>query len=449
MTSTPPEAIYFRGETRTPESPQPIHFTEPSTIPVLQNQMDPTFNNTDTHGYAQNADQAEQNQLPLDGQKSIHDFNLNAYMNNAMAEEQKLDAMSGAYQADADNQGASLDMGTPQAENQDTSSSNIHDVPSATTAATLPTDSDPNATHANHQSSVQADPPSLIDQPPKSPSEKSFHSSGPSQSASASPEPQSLENGTGADAAPQEAAQEDLSPTQSNSNLPQGDDNEGVDYQALLDTITSSTSTAPPASGVLAATTMSPIDPPPSESAFQPPPVAGLPPRPPPQETPMMHPNYTPGEDIRAYHQPHNANPTANYATQNGNKTFRANSTTASHASLAAAAATGAGANGLPPPPTASFQTAQQPTEQQFQNPRKRTARQRDGKEDSDAPGADDEDIPWGPETQEVYDEFLKEERVYVTEGLWDRFPPGSRLFIGMSYCDWKFADEKRDLLLF
>jgi hypothetical protein len=32
---------------------------------------------------------------------------------------------------------------------------------------------------------------------------------------------------------------------------------------------------------------------------------------------------------------------------------------------------------------------------------------------------------------QKKYDEFLHDERVYVTEGLWDRFPPGSRLFVG------------------
>jgi hypothetical protein len=42
-----------------------------------------------------------------------------------------------------------------------------------------------------------------------------------------------------------------------------------------------------------------------------------------------------------------------------------------------------------------------------------------------------DEDTPWGPEVQKKYDEFLRDERVYVTEGLWDRFPYGSRLFVG------------------
>lgn len=50
MTSSPPdEAIHFRGKTLTPESPRPLHIPEPSNIPVLENQMDPVFNDTSTY----------------------------------------------------------------------------------------------------------------------------------------------------------------------------------------------------------------------------------------------------------------------------------------------------------------------------------------------------------------------------------------------------------------
>jgi hypothetical protein len=42
-----------------------------------------------------------------------------------------------------------------------------------------------------------------------------------------------------------------------------------------------------------------------------------------------------------------------------------------------------------------------------------------------------DADVRWGPDVQKKYDTFLAEERNYVTEGQWDRFPNGSRLFIG------------------
>ncbi|KAK6593783.1 RNA recognition domain-containing protein [Botrytis cinerea] len=45
--------------------------------------------------------------------------------------------------------------------------------------------------------------------------------------------------------------------------------------------------------------------------------------------------------------------------------------------------------------------------------------------------GHDNDDRPWGPTVQKKYDEFLDRERTYVTEGLWERFPKGSRLFIG------------------
>ena len=41
------------------------------------------------------------------------------------------------------------------------------------------------------------------------------------------------------------------------------------------------------------------------------------------------------------------------------------------------------------------------------------------------------EDVPWAPEVQRLYDEFIQEERRYVNEGRWDLFPAGSRLFVG------------------
>ncbi|KAF3893019.1 putative RNA-binding protein (Nab3) [Trichophyton interdigitale] len=45
--------------------------------------------------------------------------------------------------------------------------------------------------------------------------------------------------------------------------------------------------------------------------------------------------------------------------------------------------------------------------------------------------GDPQEDTPWGPDIQKKYDDFLRDERIYVTEAHWDRFPAGSRLFIG------------------
>lgn len=45
----------------------------------------------------------------------------------------------------------------------------------------------------------------------------------------------------------------------------------------------------------------------------------------------------------------------------------------------------------------------------------------------------DGENVPWDKETQRKYDAFLDDERNHVLEGRWDRFPNGSRLFIGLS----------------
>ena len=44
---------------------------------------------------------------------------------------------------------------------------------------------------------------------------------------------------------------------------------------------------------------------------------------------------------------------------------------------------------------------------------------------------ADGENDHWDRDTQRKYDDFLADERRYVLEGQWDKFPSGSRLFLG------------------
>ncbi|RDW73788.1 hypothetical protein BP5796_07230 [Coleophoma crateriformis] len=87
--------------------------------------------------------------------------------------------------------------------------------------------------------------------------------------------------------------------------------------------------------------------------------------------------------------------------------------------------------SGLPPPPTASFRSPPLSAPPHF-SPALPTSGQdnpRQSVETSD--GRDDADKRWSPSVQKIYDKFLSEERGYVAEGLWDRFPNGSRLFIG------------------
>ncbi|RKF64360.1 putative RNA-binding protein C3H8.09c [Erysiphe neolycopersici] len=104
--------------------------------------------------------------------------------------------------------------------------------------------------------------------------------------------------------------------------------------------------------------------------------------------------------------------------------------------SLVAAGAPGTSTDprsGLPPPPSASFRG--QLSSANSINSNTHMLGNRSSIQElpnlSDQDEADYFDTKWAPEVQKMYDEFLEDERRYVTEGLWDRFPMGSRLFIG------------------
>jgi hypothetical protein len=89
-----------------------------------------------------------------------------------------------------------------------------------------------------------------------------------------------------------------------------------------------------------------------------------------------------------------------------------------------------ASVNGLPSstysqqPPNSATRSNQSPETPNF--------RQRDSVDRrQDADPLDDEDARWPPEINKMYEEFLEDERKFVTDGQWDQFPMGSRLFIG------------------
>ncbi|KAH6677411.1 hypothetical protein B0J14DRAFT_475889 [Halenospora varia] len=153
---------------------------------------------------------------------------------------------------------------------------------------------------------------------------------------------------------------------------------------------------------------------------------SSLPPR------PQVPPNSTFDDDIQKYHagppgvppqaansyrHPPTAPPGANFVMQDGLRY------SADPRGL------------LPPPPSAVFNqqhpSSASPISPSSYNPL-------NGPPGQGSPGAvgarddaNDFDAKWGPDIQKLYDTFLAEERMYVTEGLWDRFPIGSRLFIG------------------
>jgi len=166
-----------------------------------------------------------------------------------------------------------------------------------------------------------------------------------------------------------------------------------VDVQALLDSLAPAANPAP--SAHYAAPHMSPQSAQVQPNSSSLPAPTNLPPRPPAQDTPATHPNYDPRDDIRSYH-PHSQQTAGAVPLQP--LTMQRQDYSAATPSSATS-------------PTIPAQPHRQPAQR------------------SETP--DEEDIRWPPEVNRRYEEFLDQERKFVTEGQWDQFPLGSRLFIG------------------
>ena len=152
----------------------------------------------------------------------------------------------------------------------------------------------------------------------------------------------------------------------------------------------------------------------------------GLPPRPPPQEMSAIH-----SQNERSYYQ---ANvPNAYAQTYLGQNTQTDLNNGHPQAPLSGGAAgTLPGSNGLPPPPLATFQQdASNAMSHNAQIGFQGSASAQPFNDETTLVGSDDGDHKWGPDVQRKYDKFLEDERKYVTEGVWDRFPSGSRMFVG------------------
>ena len=448
MTSSPlHEAPYYRGKTLTPESPRPLHLPEPSNIPVLQNQIDPIFNQMSSHMEPRTSSQemaaADLNLHNGYGEATSNPRATFSNVENDVGNGTTMESANWSAGDGNDDYAMSLDFDDGDDDQESStalqnqlSSNHATAVSPMVSSESLATPTQTQRTNESHGPvanpselllSVPADSYTTLPGAATSP----FVLNDNAGAAITSTDTSSLETGAQnlADAGP--AA--DVS-------------NGGVNYQTLLDNLSPSTATAPISDGITAATTASPSDSsniPRPTSAKSPtiglPTPAGLPPRPPPQEKPAIHPNYTPGDDIRSYHQLHTQ-------TANAPPTFSSpasNSYRPSHGFpapvIAGAPGTASAPGGLLPPPLATFQQPPPPgVSQPQQSPAVQTFRNKEGagrnasRSIASADGDEDQE-PWGPEIQRKYDDFLSDERVYVTEGLWDRFPAGSRLFIGTS----------------
>ncbi|KAJ4365919.1 nuclear polyadenylated RNA-binding protein 3 [Neocucurbitaria cava] len=172
-----------------------------------------------------------------------------------------------------------------------------------------------------------------------------------------------------------------------------------VDVQALLDSLTPAANNAPSGQYASPMSAQS-VQSQPNASASSLPATSNLPPRPPAQDKPVTHPNYNPNDDIRSFH-PHSQR--APNTQQRG--------------------------NGQLPPLNMQRQDFAAGSRPPAQSPTTPGQAQRQPGQRSETP--DDEDIRWPPEVNRKYEEFLDQERKFVTEGQWDQFPMGSRLFIG------------------
>lgn len=410
-TSSPPtsspaaEVPLFRGKTLTPESPVPVHIPEPANIPVLQNQIDPIFNLMSTH-----VDQPSSSRDPGRTGSSLPPSIIpDVTLATAVLGESDAKTNEAHYQEEQDYDGDGDNDYIMDLENEELPDSDT--MPNLSSSLIQP--STPAASHETHSVPAQNDPSlSSHGQP---------HENDPSLSSHG--QPQETDPSLSSHGQPRDIAG---LPSQYNKNIhePNQSPSASIDQNA---TTTDSRGES--------ITHLQTVD---AESSLSALPVpAGLPPRPPPQEKPAIHPNYTPGEDIRSYHYCHthtqNSNAhTSSYSAQPSNP-YRP-SPGYPHPTTTATV----GANGLPPPPIATFQQppakaaqSQSQASPTTQQPRPNEGQGKNGERSAATADEGDDDVPWDQEVGRKYAEFLRDEAVYVTEGLWDRFPQGSRLFVG------------------
>ena len=411
----PPEAHHYR-RSQTPESPRPLHIPEPSAIPVLKNQMDPVFNDTTTYDIP--VDSSAASKLANGEDRNLIAATDQSHLNNSHAPPDPTDTVE-PFSLQQDSSGASqIALNDAQEYQSRSANLNAHSFNANVPDLQRTLDSLAHLTDPDHVISKPIQDSSYVEALAKD----TIHTDTDVTS-------------TGAHAQPAPVEQEIFDAAA----------NHEVNYQTALNTLAQPIVTAAVDTTVAAAT--APTETPANEESVsskqsldKPQLVgagAGLPPRPPPQEKPAIHPNYSPNESIQSYHQlsPQNVTSTA-YQAQGSN--YRPIPAVGGGGSIPSLPATSRAANGLPPPPIATFQ--QVPADALTdRSPSTQAVLVRDSVLDlTDSPvrrqgsqNLEDQEQPWGPEIQKKYDQFLHDERVYVTEGVWDRFPPGSRLFVG------------------
>ncbi|KXT16444.1 hypothetical protein AC579_5121 [Pseudocercospora musae] len=395
------EEAYLKAQPNilSPASPKPIHFPQPSNIPVLDNMMDVGFNQTEAH-----MDAARDTELrpgawrdPNESADQPSPFSTGG----DAAESTNKEDDSAQIAESSQNDNAAHSTQEPLSNGHDGGGDDDDDNDDDD-AAPVQTSNDLSYA-ANSNASALA---TAIEAP-----SASSDPSVPTETADAS----------------HAQAVEQTQPTP----LPSA-----VNVQALLETLkTSMTPSQPQAQQpALASAPDANASSPVSGVVASP---SGLPPRPPPQEQPLMNPNYVHSQHIRDYH-PHAANPAtqATHASQPTQSQPSANPAEALSNSFAPQFANGA--NYAPQQsPAVAFSPTQpvnQGQAQQIQQQYSTTNTPIESRREFKIAAGETptlEDQPWTADIQRKYDHFMEEERRYVNEARWDQFPNGSRLFVG------------------
>ena len=391
-TSSPPaEALEIRGRTLTPASPKPVLLPSPSNIPILEKQMDPIFGEAASQMPEINQSSVPPTQdLPdslisstefADGLAQVIDQSIEASENGTMGDSMTLMQIQDASMEDETAKNPSTDQNhNAFATSIEANPNTLSTGQSALLAPSLPSSS----------ANALSQPLQALSQPEAEGARATVENVRETSVAS--------ENAGGINI---QTLLDNLSPSITNATAPQGEQSNAVPVTANDSHVST------------------------SDTAISPSSIQGnpnLPPRPPPQEKPISHPNYSGVDDIRSFH-PHSQKTPAT----TGNSQHNIVPPQTGPAPILTI-----GANGLPPPPPASFQGSNQTPTDRIQSPSSALQQQKDDADKkSDKASVSDEEVQWSPEVQKVYDDFLQDERKYVTEGQWDKFPANSRLFIG------------------
>ncbi len=387
-----PEVPEFHTRPSTPVSPIPYHPPAPSKFPVLENQIDPVFNMTSTHT-------GSGNDMPL-----------------------PTNSITTHKDDDHDSSSSSTHSFSDPFEEQDEPQTNVPPPTVAPAggdadddyAMTFDNDIEEEVKSPQHTNNVVETAKPTSSMPISIPA--ASNGAAPVSTANTSHDPVVPPTNTHtaplveATQAPASAAAptptkryKQSTPPPIYQSIQKGD----IDIQQLLDNITANAERNAAPSAVNAGSPTLPSH-------------AGLPARPPIMPNPSMNPAYTPP----GYH----AGPS--YPGPPG--TTRAS---VFPKPLVAAGAPGTHTdqrNGLPPPPAASFSSPISrplPRANAPHIPNLRAPPQARGHsvESADDGGG----INWNPVVQRCYEEFLAQERVHIASGDFDKFPMGSRLFIG------------------